>query len=325
MYMLTTQSKFSYLKFKVFALLLLLLTAFAPATAQKQAGALTQVQREELKTAETGLAALAERMYTDSSADVRFESVRNLIKGLVATLKTPNSFSYPFNNLRGVSIQYAPDSTFRIFTMELHVNRDEYRHYGAIQKNSSELQLTPLIDRTFELRQNPETAALTADRWLGASYYNLLEAGVYRGNRYYFLFGFDSYSTYRRRKILEVFYFDAEGKPHFGAPVFLTANAEGQVIPDRHRIILEYGAEGTAALRFDPDLNAIVYENLILTPGSNGEGPVAMPDGSYHSLTKNERGLWRESDRVFTQVLEEAPREVAKPVEGKDIIGRRRN
>ena len=282
---------------------------------------LSDEDREAMVAGEERMVMLAEKVYTDSSQEQRFQATRDLIRELVSTLDRPHSFDYAFN-VPGLSIQYAPDTTFRIFTWELNVDRDQYRHYGAIQRNSENLDLVPLVDRGDEWLENPENMLAGADNWLGYAVYDIVPAGTYEGHPYYFLLGYDSYSTYRRRKILDVLHFDAQGKPRFGLPVFATYTDSGLLLTDRARIILEYAAEATVALRDDEELGGILYENLIMMPGSNGEGPVQVPDGSYHLLRMNERGDWVEEEQIFTHKYEEAPREVPKPSEGRDIFGR---
>ena len=282
---------------------------------------LSATDREAMVAGENRMVPLAEKVYTDSSQEQRFQATRDLIRELVQTLDRPHSFEYAFD-IPGMSVQYAPDSTFRIFTWELNVDREQYRHYGAIQRNTDKLDLVPLVDRGDEWLENPENMLAGADDWLGYAVYDIVPGATYRGQPYYFLLGYDSYSTYRRRKILDVLHFDAEGKAQFGLPVFATYTDSGLLLTDRARIILEYAAEATVALRNDEELGGILYENLIMMPGNNGEGPVQVPDGSYHLLRMNDRGNWVEEEQIFTHKYEEAPREVPKPSEGRDIFGR---
>ncbi len=302
-----------------FTLLLLsqLLSAQAAPLSEKEEAAMAEI--------ENNMAALVATVYRDSSETARFAACHDLIKQLVFSLDRPNSFSYPFSNLPGVSIQYPQDRSFRIFTWELNVNRDEYRHYGAIQFNERELKLLPLLDRSEEWLENPENAIVGADNWLGYAVYHIMEGGLYEGRPYYFVFGFDSYEAYRRRKILDILRFDASGMPVFGLPIFETYTESGLLLADRARMIFTYGAEASIALRNDPELGGIVFENLIMVPGNYGEGPVAMPDGSYHFLKQGEDGMWREEEQIFTHKYEEAPREVPKPDEGLDLLGRGRS
>ncbi|WP_104420261.1 hypothetical protein [Neolewinella xylanilytica] len=297
-----------------------LLTAWlAPAVS---AQSLTESDRAAMVEGESRMADLLQVVYADSSQQARFQATRDLIKELVQTLDRPHSFTYSFAALPGLSIQYAPDSTFRVFTWELNIDRDQYRHFGAIQRRADTLALTPLVDRGDSWLENPENAVVGADNWLGYAVYDVVPGGTYEGKPYYFVLGYDSYGAFRRRKILDVVRFDADGAPRFGLPVFTTYTDSGLLLADRARIILEYAAEATVALREDSELGGILYENLIMMPGSNGEGPVQVPDGSYHLLEMDDRGQWLEKEQVFTHKYEEAPREVPKPSEGRDIFGR---
>ncbi len=299
------------------------LLLFSPCLAA-QAGPLAPKEEAAMAAMETRMADLVTTVYSDSSETARFAACRDLIKQLVVALDRPNSFSYPFADLPGVSIQYPEDRSFRIFTWELNVERDEYRHYGAIQLNDESLKLLPLMDRSEDWYENPENAIVGADNWLGYAVYHIENGGTHAGKPYYFLFGFDSYEGYRRRKVLDILRFDAAGKPVFGLPVFETYTESGLLLADRARMIFTYGAEASMALRHDPELGGIVFENLIMVPGNYGEGPVAMPDGSYHFLKQGADGVWREEEQIFTHKYEEAPREVPKPDEGRDLLGRSR-
>ncbi|OAV45307.1 hypothetical protein A3850_012735 [Lewinella sp. 4G2] len=287
-----------------------------------QAKSLSKKAMREVQAQEEKLVGLSYVMHTDSSADQRFAACRELIKELVETLKTPNSYSYPFDSLRGVVVKESPDQKFRIFSWELHVDADLYRHYGAIQFNESKLKLIPLMDRGDELRENPENVVLTPDNWLGYVTYDIVPAGKYNGETMYFLFGFDRYGKFRRQKILDVLTFDQFGKPSFGAPVFRTYTPEGLLMEDRKRIILMYGAESAVVMRHDIYNNRIIYENLVMMPGNSGEGPVNVPDGSYHSLELDDQGIWFEVEKVFDHKYEEAPREAGKAPAGQDLFGR---
>ena len=300
--------------------LLLLLTTTALSA---QAGLLSPEQRASLVTAEADLVKLSYTMHTDSSADRRFRACQDLIGGLVAALKTPNSFAYDFAELRGVKVLPSPDRSFRLFTWELHVDAEEYRHYGAIQFNSGELKLLPLVDRGAQLRQNPATAVVTNRDWLGYVAYEIRRGGTFEGRPYYFVFGFDRYARLSRQKMLDVLYFDRAGTPTFGLPVFVLYTPEGHLLEDHTRIVLEYSAEANCVLRYDEDTQRITYENIILARGPDG-GPSNLPDGSYHALEYGTDGRWHEVSKVFDHVYDKAPVPVAREEKQVDLIGRPR-
>ena len=291
-----------------------------------QAGSLSDSARQRLRGQESDLAQLAHAMHTDSSEERRFLACRELIKELVVTLQTPNSFAFPFDSLPGVVVATSPDSAFRTFTWELHVDADNYRHFGAMQHNAAELQLTPLIDRGDAARGGLETSVLTAEDWLGYVVYDIIPAGRRDGEPQYFLFGFDRYAKFHRRKILDVLSFTgADTSPVFGAPIFKSYNESGLYMPDRTRLILRYGAEVNAVLRYDAFNRRVVYENLIMIEGTNGEGPIMVPDGSYHALELTGDGVWVETDRVYDHKFDAAPTTRRADTTRKDLFGRKKN
>jgi hypothetical protein len=290
----------------------------------KPAGALSTEAIAQLKLREDTLAILAYAVVNDSVEQERFAACRQLITGLVRALKTENSFSYPFERLRSVSILTPPDSSFRIFTWQLFVNDSTYRYYGAIQRNSQELQLFPLVDRSAEMDHPlPTREPLPPDRWYGALYYNLRQFDTKQGRRY-LLMGYDAFEFFEKRKVVEVLSFDPKtGKPTFGAPVF---DREGAVPgqPAEQRIILQYSAEASVRCNWDEMYQMVLFEHLIPLGSPFGRGVTFVPDGSYDGLQLQKNGRWKFISKVFNDSQDEAP--TVEPVldkeKGKDILGK---
>lgn len=302
-------------------LLLILLFGGSLLPIQAQSGPLAPEDQEKLEAYEDTLQVLSVIMVTDSLEKNRFAAVRKMIPTLVEILKTPNSFRYPFEKLRSISIQYDPDSTFRIFTWQLYVDSENYRYYGAIQKNTTELSLFPLIDRSFEISSPVRADALSPEQWYGALYYKLMPLDHPDGPRY-LLLGYDQYSLYRRRKVMDVLYFDGEGTPRFGDPIIPVAG-------DRKlsRLVLEYSAEAKVRLNYDPSLDLIVFDHLIQIDGRFGEGKVNVPDGSYQAF-RIENGQLQFVDKVFEQVSAEPLMQDSTLLQGRrserDLFGRKK-
>lgn len=273
-------------------------------------------QMEEL---EDTIALLAYAVINDSLPEHRFGTCRQLIPTLVKALKHEHSFEYPFASLQSVSILYPPDSTFRIFTWQLYVDVNEYRYFGAIQMNTPELELFPLIDRSFEI-EDPEHARLDPEKWYGAVYYNLREVTTSQG-KYYLLFGFDGNQLFQKRKLIEVLQF-TDGKPVFGAPVFYHPATEKQAAFTKSRVLREYSAEVSTRLNYDELLEIIIFDHLLEANGKYGEGLTYYPDGSYEGYELRD-GIWVHIEKVFHQAQDEAPR--PSPIldgRTKDLFGR---
>jgi len=110
-----------------------------------------KIVRSEIQILEDTLNILGFAMVNDSTPVKRFASCQKFIKTLVKALKNENSFDYPFEKINTVSIQYAPDSSFRIFTWQLYVDINEYKYFGTMQMNQPELKMFPLIDRFIDV------------------------------------------------------------------------------------------------------------------------------------------------------------------------------
>lgn len=274
--------------------------------------------REVLKLQEDTLGVLSFLIVNDSLAESRFAATRKMIPTLVKALRVHNSFYYPFDRLQAVSIQYPPDSSFRIFTWQLQVSEEEYRYYGAIQQRSSELKLFPLIDRSYEI-EDPEQEILPAEKWFGALYYNILQLGS-GPDASYLLFGFDANNDKVRRKLIDVLQWGG-GKPSFGAPLFPPRD---EAIAPRKRLMLDYSAEASVRLNYDPALELIVYDHLIEIPAADGSGMLRVPDGSYEAFKMEQQKLVY-VEKLFTEIQDEAPRPepiLGTDVEKRDILGR---
>jgi hypothetical protein len=295
-----------------------------------QGEGLTASDRAEIKAAEDTLGLFAYTVLNDSLEENRYAACRAMIPLLVNTLRTPNSFDYPFKRLSYLSIQYPPDSSFRIFTWQLFVDKDEYKYYGAIQMNTTELKLYPLIDRSAGISPvELEGRELAPDNWYGSVIYDILPVKHKTGD-YFLLFGMDTYQAYRRRKLIDVLFFDeTNGKPRFGKPVFVEAPSyEGAAPTLRMRLVQEYSAASYATLKYDPDLKLIMQENLITVSGNHGEGPVNVPDGSYVGYELNKDGRWHSIKKVYNHVYDEAPRTPRTETEAsasRDLFGRRKH
>lgn len=307
---------------------LLLLCCFLVAGARAQeATSPTAEQRQILDTYRDSLAGLAERMHTDTSAEVRFTACKLMIRTLVTALQTPNSFQYAFAGVPGMVVRNSPDGSFRTLTWELYVTSEEYRHFGALQRNSKTLDLVPLVDRGDALRENPENVLMSNKNWLGYVIYDILPGGEYQGRPYNLVLGYDRYGRYRRQKVLDVIFPTGRDSIQFGAPIFRTYSDEGLLYADRKRIILNYGAEATVALKYEAATATtpprVIYEHLVLSPGGEA-GPINMPDGSYRAISPNDSGIWEERSRIFDHKYEKAPRETARPADDKSLFGQPR-
>lgn len=308
-----------------FAIILLFGLMTAPIFAQKNkktAGPLTPEAITSMHAFEDTLGVLSFAMVNDSIEVERFGAAHRLISMLVEALKTENSFNYPFDRLKSISILAPPDSSFRIFSWQLFVNDSTYRYYGAIQMNRPQLLLYPLRDKSAEIEHLPTHEVLTPDQWYGSVFYNIRSFDMHGGGTHYLLFGFDAVDFFNRRKILDVLYFDDEGKPFFGAPVFDRGDAPGFTAGET-RIILEYTAEASVRLNWDEQYQVILFDHLLPIPSPYYNGMTHVPDGSYEAFQFS-KGRWKYIPKIFNDVNLEVP--MPEPIldsrKDKDILGK---
>ncbi len=275
--------------------------------------------KPQIITYEDTLGLMSFLAVNDSLPENRFAACKKLITTLVQALKIEDSFHYPFPRLHAVSILYPPDSTFRVFTWQLYVDKDDYRYYGAIQLNSPSLKLIPLIDRSFEVNDVTQDI-LTADKWYGALYYNIKQFDSDDGRKY-LLFGYDGYSFFNKRKLVDVLAI-GNGKATFGAPVFVKQDSTSAQPQLSNRLLMEYSAEASCRMNFDETYDMVLFDHLLPMAGNYEQGMTMVPDGSYEGY-RLENGRWYWVDKVFHQTLEEAPRpEPILDERGKDIFGK---
>jgi hypothetical protein len=218
---------------------------------------------------------LGHHMYNASSEAERLEANYRFIPGLVAALKKPHSFAIPFDSLRMVSIQYAPDRSFRIFSWHIQLADGSYRYFGAIQMNTADgsLKLFPLVDHSPEIQQ-PGTEILSYKRWLGCQYYRIV--GLTGAPETYLLLGWKGKSPQTTQKLIDVLHF-SNGEPRFGKAVFDHPEASGKV-----RMIYEYARQATMFLDYEPATNRIVLDHLAPADGQKtGDYASYGPDMSH--------------------------------------------
>ena len=270
---------------------------------------------------EDSLLVLGDSMVRAQRYEDREAACIAFIPYLVQALKTEESFDYPFDRVQSLSIVEAPDGQFRLFTFQMRLWDYTYRYFGAIQYADKSLRLTPLIDGSLFMPDSIlANGIFDADNWYGAIYYDIAQRKI-KGTTYYFLCGFDGWDMFSSRKLVEVLHFEDE-KPVFGAPrieqpVTTLTDEEfergkrpvvkieaGMAI---NRFILEYKKEAATSLRYDPDLDMIVYDHLIPeNPLSAGIRSTYIPDGSYEGFAWD-KGMWRYVEKVFFQTQQAPP------------------
>ena len=238
---------------------------------------------KQLQNYEDSLISLGKHFINDDNEMERKNANYAFIKTLVSALKIPNSFLYPFDSVKSVSILNSPDNRFRIISWPIINDDGSYRFYGTIQINTGgNLQMFPLNDYSPDLK-NPEDSITDNRKWFGAEYYRIIP--VYSPKLYYVLLGWKGNTVKSTKKVIEVLSFK-DNKPVLGLPVF---EGNGKT---RKRVVFEYTRQVSMLLKYVPDQNLIVYDHLSPPdPKLKNEHDTYGPDLSYDGY-KLKNGVW---------------------------------
>jgi hypothetical protein len=266
---------------------------------------------DSLTTLEIQLQGLSFELINSNDERTRVSSAYHFVKTFVKTLRIKDSYKYPFDSLKSISIIKAPDNTFRIFTWHLRLDNGLYRCYGVIQLNPEKKYFDgkllpanaksyyPLIDRSDSITNILDTT-VGADYWFGALYYNILMRKVNK-QTYYFLFGYDGHKKGTDRKLVDVLTF-IDGKPYFGAPFFKVGN----II--QSRFVIQYNEEASVSLRYLPADNIITFDHLMTPDDKSVDLPeLYVPDGTYDYFVWKDN-QWQMKERLFETKKLKAPK-----------------
>jgi hypothetical protein len=244
-----------------------------------------QDNRMQLQQIEDELKPLAYAILNEDQFLDRFKADSAFTRGLVRALRTTHSFRYHFDSLITISQQYAPDSSFRIFTWQIQMeDMNHFRQKGAIQMrtNDGSLKLIPLFDAS-KFTEAPFDSIRTNQNWIGAVYYNIIQT-TYNNRKYYTLFGYDEHDARSSRKWMEVMTFDANGNPQFGGRYFNYREDDTKPKQPAFRFCLEYKKDAHAKLNYDPELNMIVMAHLVSEEGDNKKKHTLVPYGTFEGF-----------------------------------------
>lgn len=228
-------------------------------------------------------------------------------------LNDPQSFHYSFEKIRWVSVVMPEDGAFRLITWQWQNELQAYEYAGVLQMNDGTLHwLNALKNEPPDL----EFAGLTTENWLGQVYYDLHEYNT-GSKAEYLLFGYRMSDNGTIVKTAEPLTVDG-GKAIFGKELFFDEKRHGKT-----RLIIRYSSNATAYLKYDKDLEMIVFDNIVSIINPYESGAVRLvPEGTYKAY-KFENGKWRYEDSILDTKYETPPVQNPKTqAPRKDLFGR---
>jgi hypothetical protein len=257
----------------------------------------------------------ADVMITASEAKHRVQASSEFLDLFRSFLEKPESVKDSLEDLKWVSKLSVPGK-FRIFTWQIN-EESKYPCYGFIQMESGEI-----IELKDSVNPNPdvEFMSLSPENWFGHLYYHL-EPVSRNFDTIYILFGYDKYSAFNQRKVIETLQF-VDDKIVFGNEIFkFPVESSRDLI--KTRVGFEYSADAVMSVNYNSEMGLIVFDHLQQVIGQiPGQGPTMVPDGTYEGL-RYDGQYWNYKEKLFHEIMDEAPR--PKPIldgKKKDIIGR---
>jgi hypothetical protein len=246
---------------------------------------------------EDSLIHLGNKFINDENELERINANAMFIKTLVSALKVQNSFLYPFDSLKSVTIINSPDNRFRIISWHLQYEDGSYRFYGTVQINTGGgLKMFPLNDYSADIK-NPEDTVADGRHWYGAQYYRIVP--VYSPKLYYVLLGWKGYTVNSTKKVIEVMSFQ-DDQPVFGLNIF---DGNGK---SRKRVVFEYTRQASMLLKYDQDREVIVFDHLSPPdPKLKTQPSTFGPDLSYSGY-KFKNGHWAYVEELDMRNLPES-------------------
>ncbi len=252
---------------------------------------------DELKKYEDSLKLIAPEILNGVYDFNRYEASEKLYLMLSEALILENSFKYPFDSLKTISVLKSPDNFFRIFTWNLMKADGSYDYFGLIQLNPKKTknnELYKLVNMQAK-EKGAEYETHSAESWYGAHYYKMIMTKS-KAQTYYTLLGWDGNNQISTRKIIEVIVFNGADEPELGAPVFQTHDNL------KNRFIIEYAAHVSVSLKYEKHyVNRgkdrkwmIVFDRVSpLSPMLEGQYQFYVPETDTYDAFIFENGIWQ--------------------------------
>ena len=215
----------------------------------------------------------------------------SLIKLITETISNPKAYIFPFEKLDYISVLQPKNREFKLFTWFIPLKNGSYNYFGILQtckKNGKKCQIYQLGPGNKDKEYNSNDL-ITHHNWYGCIYYDLIEIKVNK-KKYYTLLGWDGHNNTSNKKIVDILQISKHTEPSFGARIFNN---------DSTRMIIEYSEEYSMSLKWDSEIQSIVFDHLEPIDGvSKDNFSLYAPNLSYDVLEKSENG-WELKTNIY--------------------------
>ncbi len=213
-------------------------------------------------------------------------AINNLVLSRLKTIwQSPVLFEDEFTGIARMKTLFSKDKKIKISTYGVSFSDFSNLFYGAVivKDDKGIIKVNLLTDKSGSIR-TPTRASLTANKWYGATYIDIIETN-YQKKTYYTLLGYKGQDEFVKKRVVDVMMISG-GKPRFGTPLF----KQGRYT--YNRLIFQYSLGANMLLRYNEKEKMIVMDNLVPSdPNYKGVFRFYGPDFSYNGY-KFEKGKW---------------------------------
>ena len=245
-------------------------------------------QEASFEKIETEIQNLCDTIVNSESDSSKFLANEKLIEKLKIISRKKKFHKYEFKNYNPITILSSDDKKLKLFNWFIQKKNGKYDYYTYIQKCNKRGKKCNYFLAEGNNDNEIINDKISYENWYGCYFYELITIFVDK-KEYYTLLGWDGNGDRTTKKIIEILHFDND-YPFFGAKLFNN---------NLHKIILEYSNKYSISLKYDEELDCIVYDHLEPIDGfSYNNFEIYAPNLSYDVLSRAESG-WQIETNVY--------------------------
>ena len=243
-----------------------------------------KVSIKVLNEYEDTLSSIAHTMMFNKNEKIREEANNGFTTELLEILQYPNSYNYPFDSLKTISILQPEDKKFKLFNWILRKDDGRIEYYGYIVLPSKDNKKNKIIKLNNVSNNINENQIFKNDNWYGALYYKIISPKK-KKNKYYTILGWDGNYEEKTQKIIDVIEIN-DKEAIFGKDIFIKNEIK------TFRVLIDYNKNTSVSVNYDNDKKRIVFDNLVPLKESYKEyNAYFVPDGSFNCF-QYKNGKW---------------------------------
>lgn len=244
------------------------------------------ISQKVLQEYEDTLSTLAYTIMHGETETIRLEANRGFYSEILEVLKYKNSYYYPFDSLKSISILQPDDQSFRLFNWIIRKDDGgiKYQAFIVLPSVKNKKNVIIQIQDKSDYHSDFENQIFNQNNWYGALYYKIISPKK-KNNKYYTLLAWDGNSKKSVKKIIDILEIK-ENEVYFGKNIFLKNNQKS------NRVLVEYNSKTSVSVNYDKDQKRIIFDHLVpLKENQEGFKAFYVPDGSYDCY-QYKNGKW---------------------------------